>query len=51
MVIGIRHADDITPSNPQKLALTYPKSGGRLVSMEFSFLISYSALEMSSLPI
>jgi hypothetical protein len=28
MAVGIRHADHVAPSNPQKLALTSPTSGG-----------------------
>jgi hypothetical protein len=27
--VGIRHADHVAPSNPQKLAITLPTSGGR----------------------
>jgi hypothetical protein len=29
MAVEIRHAGHVAPSNPQKLALTLPKSGGR----------------------
>jgi hypothetical protein len=43
--VGIRHADHLAPSNRNKLAITSPTSGGRLVgivrsrtqTMEFSF--------------
>jgi hypothetical protein len=33
MAIGICHADDVAPSNPQKLVLPSPTSGSRSVSM------------------
>jgi hypothetical protein len=43
--VGIRHADHVAPSIPQKLAITSPTSDGRSVgivrsrtqTMEFSF--------------
>jgi hypothetical protein len=31
--VGIRHADHVAPSNPQKLALTSPTSHGRSVGI------------------
>jgi hypothetical protein len=45
MAVGIRHADNVTPSIRKKLALTSPTSGGRSVgivrmrteAMEFFF--------------
>jgi hypothetical protein len=33
MAVGICHADHVAPSNPQKLALTLPTSGGCLVGI------------------
>jgi hypothetical protein len=33
MAVGIRHADHVAPSNPQKLAITSPTSGGRSVGI------------------
>jgi hypothetical protein len=51
-VVGIRHADHVAPSIRKKLAMTSPKSGGRLVgiarsrtqTMEFSFFLYSSSL-------
>jgi hypothetical protein len=34
--IGIRHADHVEPSTPQKLTLTFPTSGGRSVGAVLS---------------
>jgi hypothetical protein len=33
MAVGIRHADHVAPSNPQKLELTSKTSGGRSVGI------------------
>jgi hypothetical protein len=50
--IGIRHADHVAPSNPQKLALTSPTSGGlsvgtvRLQTQVTEFIYIYICKEV-----
>jgi hypothetical protein len=46
--VGIRHANHLAPSNPQKLALTSPTIGGRFVGIDLSrtqFYISYVCMK------
>jgi hypothetical protein len=49
--IGIHCADHATPSNPQKLALTSPTSGGRLVGIVCSWTKATISVQLGAMPV